>query len=192
MIRTLIAGLAGGIALFIWGWVSWGMLPWHQATLRFLEPPETVNETVRAMGATEPGVYLWPEPVSDMSDQDAMAEYTQQHEQGFGLLIFHPAPGDPMSPTLMAKGAGISILIGVLLAGMMQMVVVPGFFQRILFATALGVVAALSADANLWNWFYAPQDYTIVGALDRIIGFFIAGLIPAAVVKKPKPASATD
>src|SRR5262245_23790751 len=57
--KVLGAGLAGGIALFTWGIVSWMVLPLHAASVRALPGEDRVVEALRDTG-TEPGLYLVP------------------------------------------------------------------------------------------------------------------------------------
>ena len=113
--RILIAGLLGAVVLFVWGFVSWMFVGWHEATLSKL-PDETVVLTYLREQVPEPGVYVFPYMPEDMSDDAAVAANEALHKQGpVGLLSVGPG-GDAMPPTMMATGFGINLIVSLIAA----------------------------------------------------------------------------
>ena len=49
MIRALIkGGIFGGIILFVWGFISWVVLPWHTITLNKFKDEAAVEQALTA------------------------------------------------------------------------------------------------------------------------------------------------
>src|SRR5262245_46682441 len=99
-LKIFIAGLAGGVAMFFWGFISHMVLPLGEAGLKTLPYQDKVLPAVSAH-VYEPGLYIfpWPEsspgkpmPVNEASRKKAEEMYrTSPH----GMLLFYP-PGGSM------------------------------------------------------------------------------------------------
>ncbi|MFN2383195.1 MAG: hypothetical protein ABR559_02915, partial [Gemmatimonadota bacterium] len=72
MKRIMLAGLLGGLAVFVWGSVSWVVLPWHVATMHPIPDGEAVTEALAAR-VTEPGIYHFPGRAESGQEEDAVA-----------------------------------------------------------------------------------------------------------------------
>lgn len=58
-----------------------------------------------------------------------------------------------------------------------------GFVGRVVFVTALGVLAAIATNISYWNWYGFPSIYTAGYITMQLVGFLCAGLVIALVVK---------
>ena len=54
-----------------------------------------------------------------------------------------------------------------------------------LFVTLLGCLAWVVVYLPYWNWYGFPIDFTLAALAEYAIGFFLAGLVLAAMVKQP-------
>ena len=59
MKRIIIAAVLGAVIAYVWGVVSWMVLPWHSATMHNLPNEKLVVEQLRN-GGLESGVYQIP------------------------------------------------------------------------------------------------------------------------------------
>jgi hypothetical protein len=50
----------------------------------------------------------------------------------------------------------------------------------------MGLFGFLSILVSYWNWYGFPTDFTIGAVLDEVIGWFLAGLVLAAIVRPTK------
>jgi hypothetical protein len=57
------------------------------------------------------------------------------------------------------------------------------FGSRWRFATAAGVLAAISTNISYWNWYGFPGNYTLAYCSIIAMGFVCGGLVVAAMVK---------
>jgi hypothetical protein len=50
----------------------------------------------------------------------------------------------------------------------------------------MGIFGFVSVLVSYWNWYGFPTDFTIAAALDEIIGWFLGGLVLAAIIRPAK------
>src|SRR5690242_16660307 len=99
-LRVIVAGLTGGLAIFLWGFIAHMLLPLGEAGIQALPKQAKVLPALSAT-VNEPGLYIfpWPEspsgkplPVNQQSQQAAAELYRSSPH---GLLLYHP-PGGAM------------------------------------------------------------------------------------------------
>jgi len=183
MKRVLIAGLLGSVVLFIWGFISWAALPWHNATMPSLPNEEAVVESLRANVNTT-AVYQFPGMPAD--DAESQQAWTEKYKRGpYGILIYIAQGADPMAPQPFIGGFVLSLLTATLAAYLLSLGAnkLTGYSQRVIFVTLLGVFAALVSHFSMWNWMHVPTGYSLVMAADLVIGWLLAGLVIAWRIK---------
>jgi len=172
-------GVMGGLAMFLWGMVSWTVLPWHDASFLRLTDEGAVTAALSA-NAPRRGVYVLPQ--STLNDG-----------QGAGPRAF--IAYDERVPSSMARPMGGSLLINILgalcLTWLLIRVHLP-YGGRVLAAVAAGVFAGVVADLPAWNWWGFSTPYTIVSFVDHVLGGLVAGLVIAWVIDdrplgRPRP-----
>ena len=191
MARGILAGLVGGVIVFFWGAVSHMALPLGMVGVKSI-PNE--NAVLQAMTETiqEPGLYYFPgydrtKPMSK-ADQDAWAEKARTGPSG--LLVVTPTGGEAMTPKQLFTEFASNVL-SALLAAYLVAQVAGGYWSRVRFLVLIGLFGWLTIQVSYWNWFKYPTDYTLAAALEEAIGWFLAGLAIATIVK-PKAAVTTD
>ena len=63
-----------------------------------------------------------------------------------------------------------------------------GYLGRVLVVTSMGIFGFVSILVSYWNWYGFPTDFTIGAALDEVIGWFLGGLVLAAIVRPARHA----
>lgn len=213
MKKILLAGLLGGVVLFIWGAISWMALPWHNTTMHELPNGATVAKALGGESMTS-GIYMYPGHEAD----DAMAETEQAMQESEGMVaskdpgmldtdtesqagtmgnpyifMLYVAEGfDPANPAPFIGGFILNLITATLVAYLLSMVVsrFAQFSKRVMFVGLMGVFAALVSHISLWNWMLFPTDYSLVMAADLIIAWALAGLVIAWQIKPEKAATA--
>jgi hypothetical protein len=46
-----------------------------------------------------------------------------------------------------------------------------------------GILSAISTNVSYWNWYGFPVNYTLAYSFTIAVGFIVAGLVAAAIVK---------
>jgi uncharacterized membrane protein len=187
MKKLLIGSIIGGIILFVWSWLAWTLVPIHSDTIQNINNEEAVVTTMN-INMDKKGVYVFP-AMPATHDKDVVDEYNQKYQQGpVGMIIYDPQGGDPMPPSQMIIGIIIDILAAFIAGWFLSRstAVASSYLGRVVFCGMLGIFLALLSHIVNWNWMNYPLDYTTAWALDTIIGWVLAGLGIAAIIKVPK------
>jgi hypothetical protein len=130
----------------------------------------------------EPGLYVFPWMDEEKGlSREAWAEWKEDYEDGpVGMILYRPAGGDPMATRLFLTQA-LTDLAAVFIAAILLYFTSLGFVGRLLFVTALGLFSWLTSSVPMWNWYGYPGEMILAGGIEMIIGWFLAGLVLAAV-----------
>ena len=98
-----------------------------------------------------------------------------------------------MSTGVLVTGFLIDLLAATLVAMLLSSVGSCGqnYWCRVGFIASLGVFTALIGHLSYWNWMHFPLGYTLAFVLDVIIGWTLAGLAIAFIIR-PKTAEVTS
>jgi hypothetical protein len=186
--RIFLAGLLGGVAMFLWGFVSWGVLDWHHVgTL----PDE--GDFVGALKGTPGGVYFVPgmSHGADLPDDEKAKleeEWKRKHAQGpRAFVVYRPEGKEAMQPMDFVRGFSLGFLGCLLAAAMLATTRLSSWFGRFVFVVGFGLMAGIG-EGYYWNYFSFPDEWTTVMVMDHVAGWATAGFVLASMVK-PKPAA---
>jgi hypothetical protein len=84
-----------------------------------------------------------------------------------------------MTPRLILNELLSSIACGIIAAWLLAQLPPTTFGRRAGCVALLGVLAWLTVDFSLWNWFGFPTAYTMAAFVDETMGFTLAGLVLA-------------
>ena len=194
MKRILIAGILGAIVYFIWGMAAWMMLPIHEGTLHGMLDEDRVTLALSEQNLAS-GVYVvpWTKKQEDWSNPES--DWWKKHESGpLYSIYYHTEGGTPMGKDVMLGGFIIDLLAATLAACLLSSAVsgcCNTYARRVGFVLGLGLFVALIGHANYWNWMHFPADYTVAFIVDVVVGWTLAGLVLAAIVR-PSPARGSD
>lgn len=181
MKRFVLGGVVGAFAYFLWGAVSWMVLPWHNTTLKSLPEEQLIVDTLRVV-VESPGVYFFPSDRKDGQPVDR-DEWAQKYRKGpVGLMVYAPQGKEPMPPSIFAKALAGDLLVSFLVLAVLWLSRdrVQGIAKRTVLAAGLGLLSWAAVHFPYWNWFSFPTTYTAVQLADVLLGFAILG---AAVAK---------
>lgn len=176
MAKPLIKGaLLGGILLFLWGFISWTLLPWHTATMKRFSDEAGVVATLQA-NAPRSGVYVFP------------TEGATPEQMTAGPTIFLSySIGGAASMT----GLIFAFLLQVLVAGLVTALLLKTrgltYWGRVGFVTLAAFTAGVVCFLPPWIWFKFAADYTLVMLADLTLSGFLLGLVLAKWAS-PEPA----
>lgn len=194
--RILLGGVLGGVVLFVWGFLYWAVLSDTLLPYKHMADQAAVVEVLQE-NLPETGIYWFPMP---QHNPDATAEEKQaareaaeeSHREGpLGAVIYHAEGGEVMPPSVLVKGFVINFF-SALLASILLCCACgrSGYAARTAFVFGLGLFAAASVHLIAWNFMFNPMGFTLLKIGDTIVGWFLAGLVIAAVVKPRAETSA--
>jgi len=187
----LRSGLAGGFIVFLWGALSWMVLPYHAKTLNHFQDERIVQAalTTNALGA---GIYVLPHPEPEnaklpdaLARQRALSRQRQAEHGPFALVVFQPRGTGPMM-FLMARGLALKVLAAILMTWLLLQAGPMSYRRRVFFVMVAAMMGAILIHLEQWNWWAFPDDYVLLQMLDLLMGWFLAGLVMAKIVPIPK------
>lgn len=192
--RVLLAGILGGILMFLWGGLWHDQLPTAFAGLRSLPAEQAVVSVLKA-NVTEPGMYLFPgfgvpDDASFAQKKAAMQNLEKNPPGGpQGVLIYDPV-GTGLSAKMLATEATTNIVQGLLVAFLLAQVTLRRFSSRLGFAFVVGLLASITTNISLWNFYRFPTNWIESQIAFLLIGYFLVGIVVAAIVKRGTPKAA--
>jgi hypothetical protein len=183
MARILLAGLVGGIIVFIWGYVSHALLPVGKMGLKELSNEEAMMSALKS-SADEPGVYMFPGGEgAATADWDALnAKYKAGPR---GIIVIDPRPSDQGMMSPMQLGIEFaSNALAALVAAMIVSVIAAATITRIFVVGLMGLFSWLSHAVSYWNWYKFPNDYIVADLVIEIVGWLAAGIFIAMIAPK--------
>lgn len=179
--RIVLAGILAGIVVFAWGALSHMVLGLGETGIKQIPNEDTVLATMKG-NIIEPGFYFFP--WGDESTPEGMKQWEEKYKRGpIGVLIYQPAGRTPMGPGQLGTELGIDIVAALIAAALLAQAAAVGFGGRLLFVVLLGLFGAVATNISYWNWYGFPTDYTLAVVADEIIGWTLAGLVLAGIVK---------
>jgi hypothetical protein len=177
--RVVVAGILGGIAMFIWTSIAHVALPLGQIGFSHMPGEAAVLSAMHASNGEKDGLYFfpWVDPKDPQMMQKSAAAIKANPS---GLLLYHP-PGHGMTDMVapMIEEFVKELIQALIAAFLVSLAVVATYFGRVGFVTLIGVSGTLMTNASYWIWFGFPASYTIAAFVTDIVGAFVAGLVIA-------------
>ena len=187
--RIILAGVLGGIAMFIWTSIAHMALPLGEAGIREIPNEQAVLSAIRTNIGEQSGLYLFPGLGLGPNPTRQQRHEAMQHlgerfaDNPSGILMYHPRG----RPLMMGRWLGVEFatelfesLLAVFLLAQTRLV---AFGARVGFVTVAGILAAVATNVSYWNWYGFPCVYTAAYVLIQIIGFLCVGLVAALVLR---------
>jgi hypothetical protein len=188
--KILLAGILGGIAMFIWTSIAHMVLPLGEAGIGEIPNESAVLSTLQSNIGDQTGLYIFPglgvgKNASRQEKSEAMKHMNEKVAANpSGILMYH-APGRPFT---LGKSLGIEfateLLEAILVVFLLAQTGVASFAGRVGFVLVAGILAAIATNISYWNWYGFPSVYVGSYMLIQIVGFFVVGIVAALVLRK--------
>jgi hypothetical protein len=186
MLKSLLLGaVLGGITAFLWSFISWSVLPWHEKQLHSFQ---NEDEVIAAISSHAPrsGNYLLPTgpPQEGLTvDQKKAAEEIRMQKMQKGPLVFAAIrkEGFDSFPKVLITQLLCQMFAALLLTWMLLQTTGLGYARRVAFLAIAGLAASVIADLPNWNWWAFSGAYTAVNLIDYTLTWLLAGLVIAKV-----------
>jgi hypothetical protein len=195
--RIILAGVLGGIAMFIWTSIAHMVLPLGEAGIREIPNESAVLAAMQSNIGQQSGLYLFPgfalgpNPTRQQKKEAIKGLAEKYANNPSGILMYHP-PGRAL---MMGRWLGIEfateLLESLLVVFLLAQTRLSSFGGRVGFVTVAGILAAIATNVSYWNWYGFPCAYTASYMFIQIVGFICAGLIAGFVLRKKPLGAAT-
>ena len=166
MMKSLIkSAIVGGIIVYIWGMISWIVLPWHITTINRFANPDAVSQVILD-NAPQDGIYV----LANMPAPDA-ANSMQQPQQPMmsGPFMFASIQRSGMD-MLSSKPYVVSFFIQVIGAFFITWLYLQTkanhYWRGVFFITLIGFLVGFLSLIPNWNWWGYSPGYVAVGILE--------------------------
>jgi hypothetical protein len=182
-LRILIAAIISAVAIFMWGFVFWTVLPNPSFGHRYLKK-EQVNSLASELKKLDSGTYVHPSPIP--YEGESTEQMMERHKSGPVYSLSVVSTGmDMASPRTMVQGF-IHAFAACVIAGVLVSIVGSGFCcysHRVFFVFMLGLFATTWVDVGETIWWFRSCGVTTWHAIYHIVAWLLAGLIIGAIVK---------
>ena len=179
MKQLFLATIAGALIAFMWGYISWEMLSWHE--MDSFSDSEQVSEVMVA-NADDHGIYLLPQPSEFGPDAKAITK---------GPFVYAIVRPDPLSsPWSMTEPLIRSFCIQLIGAFIIALTILriraTRYISRASVGFIMGLFSGLMMTLPTWNWFELPMNHAIAYTLDPLISWTVSGMVIAAIIRPKK------
>ncbi len=192
--RILVAGIAGGIVMFVWTSIAHMALPLGEAGINEIPNESAVLSAMQGSIGYNADLYIFPGlGVGKNATKEAKNEAMKQMQQRIaanpsGILMYHP-PGRPFAfGKSLAVEFSTEVLQAILVIWLLAQTRIGSFGGRVGFVLIAGILAAITTNISYWNWYGFPGVYTASYILIEIVGFFLVGIVAALLLRKRGPA----
>jgi hypothetical protein len=187
--RILIAGIIGGIVMFIWSFIAHELLPLGELGIKVMPNEDAVTSALQTSLGADPGFYIFPSggltPSATREEKEAaMKKAEEQMAAGpAGVLIYNPKRvfNFPKRLGIEFVTEVVEALLAVFLLGQTG---IRGFAGRVGFIFVAGILAAMATNVPYWNWYGFSRVYTFGYMVTQIIGFLLVGIVAGLVFPK--------
>ena len=192
MKHIFLAGLLGGIAMFIWTSIAHMALPLGEAGIREIPNEAALLDAMRSsIGTKPPGLYLFPglglgPNPTHQERSEAMKHMGENLARNpSGLLMYHPPGSRPLNMVRWLSIEFVTELVeAFLVVFLLAQTRLTNFGTLVGFVVIAGILAAIATNISYWNWYGFPKVYTASYMFIQVVGFFCIGLVAAWVLKK--------
>ncbi len=192
--RILLAGILGGIAMFVWTSIAHMALPLGEAGINEIPNESAVLNAMQGNIGDKTGLYIFPGlGVGKNATREEKSEAMKQMQQRIaanpsGILMYHP-PGRPFAfgKSLVVEFS-TEVLQAILVIWLLAQTRLGSLGGRVGFILIAGILAAITTNVSYWNWYGFPGVYTTSYILIEIVGFVLVGIIAALMLRNRSPA----
>ena len=187
MVRILLAGVLGGIVVFVCGAVEHMVFGWGGREFQQLKNDSAIADVLKGQ-QLEHGIYMFPGMLKDVPKEQAEKDFTERYKTGpNGLLVIDRTGEEPMGPQQLGFEA-LSNILAALIAAWIVSLLAPttDFYTRWLVVFCLGLMAWLSLSASYAIWYRFPWPFIRDELFCALFEWGVAGLVIAAIAKPAK------
>jgi hypothetical protein len=192
--KILLAGILGGIAMFVWTSIAHMALPLGEAGINEIPNESAVLSAMQSSMGEKTGLYIFPGlGVGKNASREEKNEAMKQMQQRIaanpsGILMYHPPGRQFAFGKSLAVEFSTEVLQAILVIWLLAQTRIGSFVGRVGFVVIAGIMAAITTNVSYWNWYGFPGVYTASYMLIEIVGFLLVGVIAALVLRKRSPA----
>jgi hypothetical protein len=190
--RILLAGILGGVVMFIWTSIAHMFLPLGEAGIHEMPNEAAVVAVMQSNLGDVKGLYIFPgtglgPDATREQKHDAMKGMGDKIANGpSGLLMYYPRREFNFPKNLIIEFV-TEVLEAILVLFLLAQAKIDNSSGRFFFVVVAGILVAIGTNVSYWNWYGFPKRYTAAYMLIEVVGFICVGIV-AAMMLKPRAA----
>jgi hypothetical protein len=187
--RILLAGILGGVVMFIWNFVAHDLLPLGEMGVGIMPNEDAVTGALQTNLDDNGGFYIFPSGgltpgATGDQKQAAMKKAIEQMAAGpAGVLIYRPKRVFNFPKRLVIE-LGTDLAEAFLAVFLLAQTRINGFGGKVGFVFTAGILAAIATNIPYGNWYGFPKDFTLGQMIIQVVGFLLIGIVAALVLSK--------
>lgn len=187
--RVLLAGIVGGVILFIWNFVAHEFLPLGEMGVGIMQNEDAVTGALQTNLGDNSGFYFFPTggltPGATKDQKEAaMKKAVEQMASGAaGVLVYRPKRAFNF-PKRLAEQFATDVFLAWLAVFLLAQTGIRGFGGKVGFVLTAGILAATATNVPYANWYGFPKDYTLAQMIMTVVGFLLVGIVAALMLPK--------
>jgi hypothetical protein len=179
--RAFLAGILGGVAMFVWASIAHMALPLGRAGWSEVPAEQPLLTALQSTLGPNGGQYIYP---ALGTAPDAMQQYDKKLAVSpSGILIYHPPGAKSLTPAQLITEFLSELVESLLAVYLLAQTALKTPGRRAGFVAVAGVLAAVVTNISYWNWYGFTGAYTAASMTTQIVGFIAAGAVIALVMK---------
>jgi hypothetical protein len=170
--KTIVASLVGGILIFIWQFMSWGLLDLHRPAQTYTE---NQTEILEFLGEKLPGDggYFLPTLPAGSSQEDYEKMGKEQDGKPWAQIFYHQKMEMSMGMN-MFRGFAVDVLMVFLLAWILGKFSSSDYSTTLMASMAVGLISIFNISYTNHIWF---QSFDLnIHLLDALVSWGLVGL----------------
>jgi hypothetical protein len=187
--KVFLAGVLGGIAMFIWSFIAHDLLPLGEIGMRQFRDEGPMLDAMKTNLGDAEGLYHFPghragPNATRQEKEDAMKRAMEKAASGpSGILLYHPTRQFSFGKLLGVEFA-TELIEAILVVFLLAQTAIASFFGRVGFIFVAAILAAMATNVSYWNWYGFPSVYTVSYMSIQVIGFLCVGLVAGLLLRK--------
>jgi hypothetical protein len=188
--RVLLAGILGGIVMFVWTSIAHMALPLGEAGIGEIPNESAVLSAMQSSMGDKTGLYIFPGlGVGKNATREEKNEAMKQMQQRIaanpsGILMYHPPGRQFAFGKSLVIEFSTEMLQAILVIWLLAQTRIGSLAGRLGFVLIAGILAAITTNVSYWNWYGFPGGYTASYMLIEIVGFVLVGVIAGLVLRQ--------
>jgi len=188
-IRIFLAGLIGGVVMFLWNFVAHDLLPLGEKGVRIMPNEDAVTSALQTNLADANGIYIFPTGgltpgATGAEKQAAMKKAMEQMEAGAAGFLVYRSKRIFNFPKRLIIQFGTDVALACLAVFLLAQTGIRGLAGKAGFVFTAGILAAIATNIPYANWYGFPKDYTLAQMVIQTVGFLLVGVVAALVLPK--------
>lgn len=175
MKKAIIGSLVGAVIIFIWQFLSFGLINFHRPAQQYTEKQDAIMDFLNKQGLKEGG-YIMPMPPETATTSEMQAAMEDTDGKPWAKIEYHNEAKNSTSDMTMAmiRGFVVDFIVVLLFCWLITKMAAPSFRTIFTSALATGLIAFLIQPytGNIWYHFFDIWAYFF----DAIVSWGLAGV----------------